>query len=163
MPPADNSRYLVEASKQRHHQARELAQQAIEGASRRGGRPTVTGIAAAAGVSRSWLYTQDDLMAAIAELQRRRGAPQRAGQATSATEESLRRRLETSLERNRQMREEIRDLHRRLEAAHGEVRRLRALAGNGQARPEESIVLAELSPPAGARAGARASSPDGTS
>jgi hypothetical protein len=129
MPPADNSRYLAEASRRRHKQARDRATWAIDAAARRGTSPTVAGIASAAGVSRSWLYTQDDLRAAIAELRQRRPAPSRSGQPTAASDESLRRRLEASQARSRQLREENRDLKRRLEAAYGEIRRLRALTG----------------------------------
>jgi hypothetical protein len=129
MPPADNSRYLVQASRQRHQQAREHAEQAIRAASRSDGRPTVAGIAADAGVSRSWLYTQDDLIAAIIEIQRRRPMPGRSGRATAASDESLRRRLEAALARNKRMSDEIRELQHRLEAAHGEIRQLRTLAG----------------------------------
>ncbi|MFD0427511.1 DUF6262 family protein [Streptomyces zhihengii] len=77
MPPADNARFLVEASKARSRQARERAEEAIKTAARRSERPTVVGIANAAGVSRSWLYTQTDLITAINQLQQRAPAPHR--------------------------------------------------------------------------------------
>ncbi|WP_326615701.1 coiled-coil domain containing 169 [Streptomyces decoyicus] len=114
MPPADNARFLVEASKARSRQAREHAEEAIKAAARRNERPTVVGIANSAGVSRSWLYTQTDLITAINQLQQRASA--------------LHRRLETALERNRQLRDQVADLTRKLETAHGEIRRLRALS-----------------------------------
>jgi Family of unknown function (DUF6262) len=110
MPPADNSRYLAEASRQRHEQARDRATRTIDAAARRGTAPTVAGIASAAGVSRSWLYTQDDLRAAIDTLKQRRPAPSRTGQPTAASDESLRRRLEASQARGKQLREENTDL-----------------------------------------------------
>jgi hypothetical protein len=130
MPPADNSRYLTEASRRRHDQARDRAARAIDTAAGRGTAVTVSGIAAAAGVSRSWLYTQDDLRAAIAELMRRRPAPGRPAPPAAASDESLRRRLEASQASGKKLREDNADLRRRLEAAHGEIRRLRALAPN---------------------------------
>jgi len=131
MPPADNARFLIEASKQRHQQARHRAQQAIEAAERRGTRPTVVGIARAAAVSRSWLYTQSDLVAAIGQLQQRAPAGSGRSRSAPASDASLRRRLEASLERNKQLREQVADLTARLEAAHGELRRLRTLTPQG--------------------------------
>ncbi|MBT2225065.1 DUF6262 family protein [Nonomuraea sp. NEAU-A123] len=124
MPPADNARFLIEASKQRHQQARHRAQDAITAAERRGDRPTVVGIAEAAAVSRSWLYTQPDLIEAIGQLRQRTPKTSRS-RAQGASEASLQSRLETALERNRQLRAEVADLTARLEAVHGELRKLR--------------------------------------
>jgi hypothetical protein len=132
MPPADNARFLVEASKARSRQARERAEEAIKAAAVRNERPTVVGIATAAGVSRSWLYTQTDLITAINQLQQRAPAPPRH----AASDASLQRRLETTLERNRQLRDQVADLTRRLETAHGEIRRLRTLA-----QPSKNAVI----------------------
>ncbi|MFI7131588.1 DUF6262 family protein [Nonomuraea sp. NPDC050153] len=126
MPPADNARFLIEASKQRHQQARQRAQDAIAAVERRGDRPTVVGIAQAAAVSRSWLYTQPDLIEAIGQLQQR--TPKNSRSRTQrASEASLQRRLEIALERNKQLRDQVSDVTARLEAAHGELRRLRIL------------------------------------
>ncbi|MET8168854.1 DUF6262 family protein [Streptomyces sp. NPDC005329] len=125
MPPADNARFLVEASKARSRQARERAEEAIKAAARRNERPTVVGIANAASVSRSWLYTQTDLISAINQLQQRGPGPRRNGR-HSASDASLQRRLETALERNRQLRDQLTNLNRKLETAHGEIRRLRS-------------------------------------
>ncbi|MFJ4013195.1 DUF6262 family protein [Streptomyces sp. NPDC090026] len=91
-------------------------------------RSRVVGIANAAGVSRSWLYTQTDLITAINQLQQRAPAPHRSPR-HAASDASLQRRLETALERNRQLREQVADLTQKLEIAHGEIGRLRALAG----------------------------------
>ncbi|MEV2228590.1 DUF6262 family protein [Streptomyces phaeochromogenes] len=127
MPPADNAHFLVEASKARSRQARERAEEAVKAAARRSERPTVVGIANAAGVSRSWLYTQTDLITAINQLQTRAPAPHRSPR-HAASDASLQRRLETALERNRQLRDQVADLTQKLEIAHGEIRRLRALS-----------------------------------
>jgi Family of unknown function (DUF6262) len=122
MPPADNSRYLAEASRRRHDEARDRAARAIDAAAARGTAVTVSGIAAAAGVSRSWLYTQDDLRAAIAELMKRRPGRRRGQRRIAAP-------APRSIPGQRKkLREDNTDLRRRLEAAHGEIRRLRALA-----------------------------------
>ncbi|MEU8782016.1 DUF6262 family protein [Streptomyces sp. NPDC048637] len=128
MPPADNARFLIEASKARSKQARECAEEAVKAAARRSERPTVVGIASAAGVSRSWLYTQTDLITAINQLQQRAPAPHRNPR-HAASDASLQRRLEIALDRNRQLRDQVADLTRKLEAAHGEIRRLRTLSG----------------------------------
>jgi Family of unknown function (DUF6262) len=127
MPPADNTRHLIEASRNRHRQAREHAEDAIRAATRSRARPTIAGIAQAAEVSRSWLYTQPDLITAIGQLQNRQPSPSRTGR-HPASDQSLRQRLETALTRNKQLRDQIADLTRRLEAAHGELRRIRTLA-----------------------------------
>ncbi|GAA1554111.1 DUF6262 family protein [Streptomyces globosus] len=131
MPPADNTRFLVEASKARSKLARERAEEAIKAASRRSERPTVAGLASTAGVSRSWLYTQTDLIKAINQLQQRAPAPH-GNPRHAATEASLQRRLETALERNRQLRDQVAQLTRKLETAHGELRRLRTLAPSSE-------------------------------
>ncbi|MET9359097.1 DUF6262 family protein [Streptomyces sp. NPDC006617] len=128
MPPADNARFLIEASKARSKQARERAEAAVKAAARRSERPTVVGIASAAGVSRSWLYTQTDLVTAINQLQQRAPAPHRSPR-HAASDASLKRRLEIALDRNRRLRDQVADLTRKLETAHGELRRLRTFSG----------------------------------
>ena len=125
MPPVDNTRFLVEASKRRHRDARTRATQAIEAAGRSTERTTVVGIARSAQVSTSWLYTQSDLVTAIDQLRQRPGS--RGTMAQSASTESLHRRLETSLVRTRTLRHQVTTLTHQLEAAHGELRRLRAI------------------------------------
>ncbi|MFI5808520.1 hypothetical protein [Streptomyces sp. NPDC051561] len=65
MPPADNTAALAEATRRRSERARGDAEKAITAAQRSGSRTSFAGIAKAAGVSRSWLYTQPDLVAAI--------------------------------------------------------------------------------------------------
>lgn len=128
MPPADNTRHLLEATRARSVQARERAERAIAAAARDSGRITMIGIARAAMVSRSWLYTQPDLVEAITKLQKRQPSPARTGP-QPASQESLQRRLETAQHRNRQLRDQVAELTERLEAAHGEIRRLR-IAGS---------------------------------
>ncbi|WP_084495540.1 DUF6262 family protein [Nocardia shimofusensis] len=123
MPPADNTRYLLEATRRRHEDARRRTKAAITSAARRNdGTATVAGIARTAGVSRSWIYTQPDLVGAIDTLRPRNTGPRYQGR---ASEESLRTRLEAADKRNKQLRQQITQLTERLEIAYGEIRALR--------------------------------------
>ncbi|MFF3941470.1 DUF6262 family protein [Streptomyces phaeofaciens] len=125
MPPADNTAPLAEATRRRSERACSDAEKAISAAQRPGGRTSFAAIAKAAGVSRSWLYTQPDLVTAIRQLQDRQPATERAGP-QPASVASIQRRLETALARIKQLRAENSDLARRLETAYGEIRRLRS-------------------------------------
>lgn len=63
---ADNSAYLIAAARKRHNEARRKAIDALEELRVRRQLPvTVSGLARAAGVARSWIYTQPDLLARI--------------------------------------------------------------------------------------------------
>ncbi len=134
MPRSDNATILREAAQRRSRAARERAEQAIANAQRTRDPVTVAGIAAAARVSRSWLYTQADLISAIETLKNGATSTVRAGRQPS-TDESLHRRLDAALHRIKQLRAENRELTRRLETAHGEIRRLRINATNNNGRP----------------------------
>ena len=124
MPPGKHTDALAEATRRRAEQARARAEHALATAGRTGSPVTVAGLAKTAGVSRSWLYTQPDLTAAIRQLQQRHPAPERTGP-QPATVTSLRHRLDIALARIKQLRADNADLTRRLETAHGEIRRLR--------------------------------------
>lgn len=130
MPPADNTRFLLEATRRRSADARERTQNTLTQVAKGRGRVTVAGIAKVAGVSRSWLYTQPDLIDAITRLQQRGPSPNRTGR-QPATTVSLQNRLDAATHRNKQLRGEIAELTERLEAAYGEIRTLR----NAQRRP----------------------------
>lgn len=123
MPPADNTRFVIAAAHDRGRQARERAERALTLAQRSPTRPAVADIARAAKVSRSWLYTQTDLIAALRELQGRTTPTTSSGE-RSATTESLRQRLDAALGKNKKLREANTELTRLLEIAHGEIRRL---------------------------------------
>ncbi|MEV6340435.1 DUF6262 family protein [Nocardia vinacea] len=124
MPLADNTRFLLEATQRRSADARKRAEAAITTATRGQHRITVAGIAKTAGVSRSWIYTQSDLVDAISALQQRNPT---TGQMTptSATVESLQTRLAAANERSKQLRQQITQLTAQLETAYGEIRALR--------------------------------------
>ncbi|MGW5457013.1 DUF6262 family protein [Nocardia sp. NPDC003979] len=129
MPLADNTRFLLEATRARSTDARKRAEAAITTATRGTGRITVAGIAKTAGVSRSWIYTQPDLVDAISALQQRNPSTDRMVP-TSATVESLQTRLEAANERSKQLRTQITQLTAQLETAYGEIRALRNAAPN---------------------------------
>jgi hypothetical protein len=124
MPPADHTAALTQAARRRAVQARTRAEKALAAAGRAGRPVTVAGLATTAGVSRSWLYTQPELIAAIRQLQQRQPAPERTG-SQPASVASLRHRLDTALARIKQLRADNADLTRQLELAHGQIRRLR--------------------------------------
>jgi predicted RNase H-like nuclease (RuvC/YqgF family) len=124
MPPADNTAALAEATRRRSQRARSDAEKAISAAQRSGSRTSFAAIAKTANVSRSWLYTQQDLVVAIRRLQDRQPTNARTGP-QPASVASIQRRLETALSRIKRLRAENSDLTRRLETAYGEIRRLR--------------------------------------
>jgi hypothetical protein len=62
---ADNTRHIVAAARHRHEYTRAKAVQALREAEKSGTPVTFDAVATAAGVSRSWLYTQPDLRAEI--------------------------------------------------------------------------------------------------
>ena len=121
---ADNSRHLVAAAAQRRQQTLARAEQALEHAERAGEALSVAQLAAQAGVSRSWLYTEPDLMARLRQLpgQDRTGGPTALPAAQRATAKSLQRRLEAAHHRNQLLQAEVRDLRTQLARALGERR-----------------------------------------
>lgn len=94
---ADNTIHLLEAATARHHNALQRARVALEELDRACHPITFAAVARAAGVSRSWLYSQAELRAAIIDL---RGHTPSAGPATPAaqraTAESLHQRLDAA-------------------------------------------------------------------
>jgi hypothetical protein len=94
---------------------------------------TFAGVAQAAGVSRSWLYTQPDISTQIRRL---RGRTDDAGSAGAipagqrATSASLRARLSAALDRNRQLADENARLRRQLARALGDQRSARTRPDN---------------------------------
>jgi hypothetical protein len=119
---------LSEAAAQRHELTRARAIQALRELDRAGTPVTFAGIAKAAGISRSWLYTQPDISAQIRRL---RGNTDGAGAAGAiparqrATEASLRARLAAALDRNRHLADENARLRRQLAHALGDQRSAR--------------------------------------
>lgn len=120
---ADNTSYVIAAAARRSHDSRQRVLAVLDASRDRGEQPTVTHVAAAAGVSRAYLYSQPDLIAAVQELQRAdSGRPRGVPTRQRATAASLLARIEILTARNTALREENRRLRRRLEAAHGQLR-----------------------------------------
>jgi hypothetical protein len=128
---------LFEAAARRHELTRSRAVQALRELDRSGTPVTFAGVAQAAGISRSWLYTQPDISSQIRRLRQETKAAGSAGgipAAQRATDASLRARLAAALDRNRQLADENARLRRQLARALGDQRSARTRTGND---PEE--------------------------
>ena len=128
---------LSEAAARRHELTRAKAVQALRELDRAGTPVTFAGVAQAAGVSRSWLYTQPDISSQIRRLRKSTSDAGSAGAVPAgqrATSMSLRARLTAALDRNKQLAEENARLRRQLALALGDQRSARVRSGND---PEE--------------------------
>src|SRR5262245_1385533 len=126
---------LSDAAARRHELTRSKAVQALRELDRAGAPVTFAGVAQAAGVSRSWLYTQPDISSQIRRLREKTHAAGAAGAIPAgqqATDTSLRARLTTALDRNRQLADENARLRRHLAHALGDQRSARTRSGNDQ-------------------------------
>jgi Family of unknown function (DUF6262) len=134
MPP-DAPAPLAAAAARRHQLTRARAIQALRELDRAGSPVTFASVAGAAGISRSWLYTQPDIRDQIRELRSTRSpGPGSAIPASQrATSTSLRARLTAALQRNQQLAEENARLRRQLARALGDQRSTRTRSGNDPA------------------------------
>jgi hypothetical protein len=122
MSRADNTRYLIQAAAARRQNARHKASQAIERLHQQGEPITFAAIAAAAGVSRTWLYRQDDLRELIGRLRAGNNRPVRTPATQRASDASLRQRLDAARHEVAHLRSENTDLRQRLEHHLGDQR-----------------------------------------
>lgn len=123
--PADNSHLIVAAAHRRATATRRRAVSALRRMDATGTAITFETVAREAGVSRSWLYNQQDLRAEIERLRARHRQIPTARQVPDrqrASDASLLRRLEAATERNRQLEAENRELRQALALALGERR-----------------------------------------
>jgi Family of unknown function (DUF6262) len=122
---ADNSGHIIAAARRRADDARRRAAAALRRIEASGQPVTFSTVAASAGVSRSWLYAQDDLRGQIERLRARQqlapAAPQ-VPERQRATSASLLRRLEAATARIRVLESGNRQLRDALEHALGEQR-----------------------------------------
>jgi hypothetical protein len=127
---------LAEAAARRHELTRSKAIQALRELDRSGKPVTFAAVASAAGISRSWLYTQPDIRDQVQRLRgTRNGKPASAIPAGQrATDESLRTRLAAALQRNRQLADENTRLRRQLARALGDQRTAPIWSGNDPPR-----------------------------
>ena len=122
---ADNSACLRAAAQRRHQAALDRAGQTLQHVTATGEPVTITRFAAAARVSRSWLYTQPGLLGKIAALPR--PAPRPVSTASApvsqrASTASLQRRLELAHQRIRQLNTDNQRLRAELARAYGQMR-----------------------------------------
>lgn len=124
---ADNSRHIVAAAHNRHEHTRAKAIKALREIDAAGTAVTFDAVARAADVSRSWLYTQQDIRAEIELLRakRQRAATDTVPARQRASDDSLLRRLEAVNERNRRLTEENTQLRGQLARALGDLRAAR--------------------------------------
>jgi hypothetical protein len=127
MTPADNSHHLAAATARRSAEARRRAENALL-ALRNSGQPaSVSQLAKDAGVARSWLYTQPDLIAGLRQL----AGQSPTSRSAPASERSLRVRLAAAHTRNERLQQRVNALtqlsnqqRQQLECAYAELRRL---------------------------------------
>ncbi len=127
----DNTAPIIAAARQRHELTRSRAIQALRELDRAGTPVTFAAVATAGGVSRSWLYAQDDIRE---EIQRLRDATRRSASPSipasqRASGSSLLRRLEAAhaersrlLEERARLREDNARLRRQIARALGDQR-----------------------------------------
>ncbi len=135
----DNTAPIIAAARRRHELARAKAIQAIRELDRAGTAVTFAGVAATAGVSRSWLYSQPDIRAHIQRLRHATGRSAATVPASQrASDASLLRRLQAAhaereklLSERAQLLEERDRLRRQLARMLGEQRQ----AGNPAREP----------------------------
>jgi len=122
---ADNSHHVVQAAPRRAEQTRERAIAALRRMDTAGQRITFDALARQAGVSRSWLYTQDALRAEIERLRARHhpaSTRQPVPDCQRASGTSLLRRLEAATARIRHLEADNQQLRAALARALGERR-----------------------------------------
>ena len=124
---------LSEAAARRHELTRARAIQALRELDRAGTPVTFTGVGRAAGVSRSWLYTQPDIASQIRRLRQKTDDAGSAGAVPAGqrpTDASLRARLTAALGRNKQLADENARLRRQFARALGDQRSDGVRSGN---------------------------------
>lgn len=128
MPP-DRSVRLIAAARRRHEQTITRARRVLRQFEGTGEPVTYAKVAAAAKVSRAWLYSQPDIRAAVDRLREINNRSTGGGAVPTrqrTSEASLIRRLEAAHRRNQQLTRQVTELREQLAAAHGALRDCRA-------------------------------------
>lgn len=121
----DNSHHVITSARRRAEQTRQRAVAALQRLDATGRTINFDTVAREAGVSRSWLYTQDDIRAEIKRLRERRGLtqpPSTIPDRQRASDASLLRRLEAATTRIRALHNENQQLRDALAKALGDRR-----------------------------------------
>lgn len=114
---------LTRNARRRSEQTMQRAQETLTAMASRTAAITVGSLAQNAAVSRSWIYTQPELLERIEQL--RQAAPTRSpgsAAASRASLESWKRRLDLAHQRIAQLRDENQQLRRSVERLHGQLR-----------------------------------------
>jgi hypothetical protein len=119
---ADNTIHLRRAAADRRDDATRRTVAVIDEFDRTGAAVTLAGVASAAGVSRSWLYEQPDLLAAAHRLRDRSLSATPLPAAQRATDESVRQRLNAALAEIERLRAENAALRDQVARTLGEQR-----------------------------------------
>jgi hypothetical protein len=131
MTRADNSAFLAQANARRRQAALSAAHRAIEQLQRQGQAVSFSTVAQSAGVSRGWLYRQDQIRDLISR-QRALKPPAARVTAQRATADSLRQRLDAARAEITRLRAENRTLRDQLARHLGLQRTQRAENAPGQ-------------------------------
>jgi chromosome segregation ATPase len=141
---------MHEASATRSQDAADRARRALRELAKQGVEVNFARVAAAAGVTRQFLYAHAMLRAEIERLRDQQRALARLPVADRSSDASIRSRLRAALDDNQRLREQIAGLREELALAHGRVRELEldrrasrgtlgggaeATLGTGQAAP----------------------------
>ena len=119
---ADNTAQLRDAAQRRHEQTRARTLHALNSLREQNAQITVSGLARAAGVARSWIYTQPDLVEAIKAIGSDRPAAARPARGTESSEASWQQRLELAHERIKELTNDNAQLRKQLALVHGQLR-----------------------------------------
>ena len=120
---ADKSSALTAAAQQRSRGTRHRAVDALRRLDAAGETVTFTGLARAAGVSRSWIYRQPDLRAEIDRLRATRPATAApVPSAQRASTDSMQRRLEATLDEIQRLKAENHRLREQVARRFGQQR-----------------------------------------
>ena len=114
MARADNSSFLAQANARRHQAALSAAHRAIQQLQRQGRAVNFSTVAHSAGVSRGWLYRQDQIRDLISRQQALQPPAARRATAQRATADSLRQRLDAARAEITRLRAENRTLRDQL-------------------------------------------------
>lgn len=121
---ADNSHHLARAAAARHDLAVARVHDVLRELDGSGQAVTVSGVARAAVVSRSWLYSQPELREAITRLRTKADGMHRSALPATqrATSASLQRRLDSTRDEIEHLRAENAALRQRVARSLGEAR-----------------------------------------
>ena len=135
---ADNTVHLREAARRKHEECLSRVTAALREADRLRQPVTVQGIAKAAGVSPSWIYTQQAVYEAVhtRRAEADRLSPTRIPGAEQTGRASQQKRIELLVSRLKDSTEDNQRLRSELAVVHAELRRMRQLQPR-QTRDEE--------------------------